>query len=356
MGKNNQFKFVGVLVLVVGLGMLNSIQIPEFKSTIFQFEIGGENYILERTDSRIQVSTTGTQAVRLKVSTQNSNFSHDQLVRSGSPLEIQKNGLGGEDIVIEAERAVQQSDLENVALESELSKAYQKNPESLVYSESKYFPVSPVIGADVAIAATLPASTTLRYTTFIPEYQVEAPYLVCTPGDNRSYVFLGDNRTWNVTSSSYKTRMNVSIDWIHGGTTSYSKSVHPTYRYVRVGGTYEFDQTATASSSTMHLRVDAYSSTSVAFELWQNVSNPLCNSALVGGIRFDYFIAIERAGFYSVEGIAVKVPNHEVYIMDSDDGIWKTVFRRNHVDFSCLEFWAYDPSYCTNSQSYYVTR
>lgn len=337
-------------------GAIGSTKFTKSEPSHYSFTISGQAFTLDRTDSHIRITGLGKKPISLKVSTKITNKTYSQVVLAGLPLDIQQLGIGDEDVVIESEREVQASDLENSALKTELWQEYRSNPELLVYSESRYFPASFQDATDVAFAATLPASTTFRYTNFIPEYQVDAPYLVCTPGDNRSYAFLGDNRTWSVSSSAYRTRMNVSIDWLNGGATTYTRTVHATHRYVKIGSSYVFDEAATASNSTMHLRVDAKSNSVVAFEMWQNVANPLCNSLLTGGIRFDYFVAIERAGFYSVEGVAVKVPNHEVYIMDSDDGVWKTVFRRNHVDFSCLEFWAYDPAYCTNDQSYYVTR
>ena len=321
----------------------------------FAFELLGNEFGLVRDGNSLTLSNFGQAKFSLLLKTKEIQVKVPTLPENGKFL-LSNTPLASEELIVEYERPAEPEDFLNLEMSEDFAKIYAKNPEALVYTETEVFPA--VTGADesLAYAVSTPSVTDLRYSTFIPAAKVPAPSGVCTPIDFRTYFFLGDNRSWNVNATSYKTRMNVKINWLYGGAVTYSKAVQSTRRYVEIDGNLTFDEQATASTSSMHLRVDADSSSSVAFEMWQNVPNPLCNSLLTGGIRYDYFVAIERGGVYSVEGVAVKVPNHEFYVKDSDDNVWKTIFRRSHVTFDCLTLWAYDTATCLSTSDYYGVR
>lgn len=321
----------------------------------FEFELQGNEFGLVRDGNSITLSNLGEENFSLLLKTKGTQVKVSKFPDSGNFF-LSDTPLASEELTIEFERPAEPEDFLNLEMSEDFEKIYAKNPESLVYTETEVFPAVTGVDQSLAYAVSTPSVTDLRYSTFIPEAKVPAPGGVCTPIDFRTYYFLGDNRSWNVNATSYKTRMNVKINWLYGGAVTYSKAVQSTRRYVDIDGNLTFDEQATASTSSMHLRVDADSSSSVAFEMWQNVPNPLCNPLLTGGIRYDYFVASERGAVYSVEGVAVKVPNHEFYVRDSDDNVWKTIFRRSHVTFDCLTLWAYDTATCLSTSDYLGVR
>lgn len=342
-------------VLVVSLAVLSPTVGSTTQIQKIAFKLLDAPLEIQRDGQSLTITNFGLNDVDISLSSQSSN-QISVAIPSGDDVALENTSLAEEELVIEVERPATSDDFEGLTMKSEFDELYSANPNSIVYSDNVVIPALPSTANDVAYALASPAKTSLRYTTFIPEYRVPAPSGICTPIDSREYYFLGDNRTWSVSSTAYRTRLNVYIDWLQGGLTTYSRSVHSTHRYVMDGYAMVLDDSDLASNSTMHLRVDADSSTAVAFEMWQNVPNPLCNPFVTGGIRFDYFVAVERSGVYSVEGVAVKVPNHELYIMDSDDGAWKTIFRRSHVTFDCLSLWAFDTSTCLSTTDYYGVR
>jgi hypothetical protein len=192
---------------------------------------------------------------------------------------------------------------------------------------------------DSAQAATaLPSSTIFRYQTFIPSPTIDAPGIVCTPTLFAKYVFKADDRTYSPTSSAFKTRFDVSIDWTSGGSLRRTAVVGETVRYlVRSDGSLVVDARVTAPNTSMVLSLDGVQSSSVVqFRVKQDVKNPLCNSSVTNGIYFNYLVRIWRSGGYSMDGEALRMPNHEAYRRDSNDGIWSTIFKRNLYDVQCL--------------------
>lgn len=208
---------------------------------------------------------------------------------------------------------------------------------------------------DSAQAATsLPSSTIFRYQTFIPTATIDAPAGACTPNVFQTYVFKADNRTYSPTSSAFKTRFDVSIDWPSGGSLRRTALVGETIRYlVRSDGSLAVDARDTAPNTSMVLSLSGVQSSSVVeFRVRQDVENPLCNSSVTNGIYFNYLVRIWRSGGYSMDGEALRMPNHEAYRRDSNDGIWSTIFKRNLYSVQCLATLWSGTQPCKTSQSY----
>jgi len=204
-------------------------------------------------------------------------------------------------------------------------------------------------GSDSADAATVPDYSILRYQTFIPDAYVDAPALVCTPDLSR-YRFVGDNRNWGPGATSFRTRFDVRVNWLDSGSMLATTSVGKTVREKQEGTSWVYNASDTASNASMILLVTGpQTSQYVQFTIAQDEKNPLCNQLLTLGISFNFKVSIWRNGSYELDGTAVKVPNHEIYIKDQDNPSWSILARRAYLSFDCLSPISALP--CQNSAS-----
>ena len=197
--------------------------------------------------------------------------------------------------------------------------------------------------ADSANASPSAAATYFRYQTFIPMATVQAPPAGCmlnsTTAITANDYFLGDNRSFGPTATTYRTRLEATINWTTGtltgardvGTTHLEKANldfmgTPT-------GTFTL-YTKTAPNTSMQV-TDTGTTTSVShFTLDQNVSDPYCGS---NGISVHVSVNVARSGAYSMYGNRIQVPSHEVYIKDSDAASWTPVMKVTATNyFLCL--------------------
>lgn len=195
-------------------------------------------------------------------------------------------------------------------------------------------------GVSSASAATSwPTTTNLRYQTFIPNVNVPAPAAgVCNPIDGMDYRFAGDNRSFNANASSFRSRFDVNIHW-STGTTSAIRLVGQTRREVYDSATasWFFDATKTASNSGMtYTALSGQSSTFTSFNMHHEVRNPLCVASLTNAIYYDLDFDVYRSGTFVISGVTILVPNHELYIRDSDTTAWTTIFQRSTKTMDCL--------------------
>lgn len=204
---------------------------------------------------------------------------------------------------------------------------------------------------DAANAATLPASTTFRYSTFIRDAYVYAPDVACIAPSGSVYEYNGNNRGFSSTATTYKTRFGITIDWANAGNVTSTKAVQPTklYRY-EADGTRTLISTATASTLGMGITVISESATLSTFRLIHDVRNPFCNS-LAGGIYYDVKVSAARSGNFSASGVVLKFPDHEFYVKDSDQTTWTTIFQNRATSLACLSSAFYRTSACHDSIS-----
>lgn len=201
-------------------------------------------------------------------------------------------------------------------------------------------------GLQAAYAATaLPSRTRFRYQTFIPGAEAPAPAPVCAPLSTNAYEvlahFLGDNRSWNADSESFKTRSDVVVDWGAGGTITPDFSVGETtlivdYYYIIPPSLKTVVTKKTASAESMKLVRGAMSSSFVSFRISANVTNPLCWDLLTNGIFYDFAFYVHRDGTYVVDGTLLRVPNHELYSRNNVNSSWRTIFQTTNQGFECL--------------------
>ena len=192
-----------------------------------------------------------------------------------------------------------------------------------------------------AQATPLAAKTYLRYQTFIPAEWVEAPRVVCTPDTNNAYVFKGDNRLFDPASANFRTRFQVTVDWTTNGEISSG-------RYVAVTDRHKLDsngmpiqppeETGQASNQGMVLTSVSNSSSLVHYKMSHSVTNPLCDPRFTKPIKYDADVWIARSGPYTINVSMQKVPNHELYIKDSDELNWKPLMQESTFSMLCLMF------------------
>lgn len=202
-------------------------------------------------------------------------------------------------------------------------------------------------GASAAVAASgssairsLPSSTRIRHTTFIPD--VAVPAQPC----RAEGFFLGDDRGFSATSGRFRTRGDIVFGWPGN---SFQRHVTTT-RWVRVlGGSITSRPRSLAGLSASFT---SPSSTRRTFRINHDMANPFCWNPLPHRIVATYQGDVRRVGGFnglSLWGTHDRAPNHEVYYTDSQSG-WFAVRRWNRGAFACLT-----PSPCTRV-SYSVTR
>ncbi len=271
-------------------------------------------------------------------------------VQRGSYIDDSVNSSDEHHFELLVTRQLSEEQANSIAADQEISPGLaQQLYESVSLSAMPIaVPSAGFILEQAAAATAAPLSTSIRYATFIPTFSVEAPPLVCTPDASKNYRFLGDNRGYSSTSNAYRTRFDVTVDWLDG-TTSYSRSVRSTTRQIQdpITKAWSFDEIDTANTSSMlYSSLSTQTSSFKKFRIKQNVGNPLCDGFVTRGISFDFDIAINRGGSYSVEGTALLAPNHELYIRDSDMTAWQKVFQRTTKSMQCLS--VFEP-FCTYS-------
>lgn len=291
-------------------------------------------------------------------------------VQSGSQVTL--TGLSGEDapeIVFEYSREATPSDFQDLSSEPELLKAYEEGV-PLTYTEIEALPSATALinSPDAASAAVLPDKTFLRYQTFIPYAYVGAPAYVCTyksAVNDAGYLifgpafalipqeFNGNNRSWDATAiNNSKTSFTVGIDWLSNGKLGADRRVGETRLYANFLGIRTLVASDRASTSGMSLLPQTLTSSYVKFEMKQDVANPLCAAGLTLGITFDYHFDVKRTGAYSIYGVSVAAPNHELYYMDDTTSQWSTVMKRTLNTFDCFAFFNSDNPNCKDFGTY----
>lgn len=214
--------------------------------------------------------------------------------------------------------------------------------------------VIPVAANDsqAAFAATaVPSRTRFRYQTFIPEPFAPAPEGACAPLSTEQTIvvakFLGDDRSWNPDSESYRTRTDVVVDWGAGGTISPEFYVGETTRIMDLYWVpwpipVNVVTKKTASSESMKLVRGSMSSSFVSFRISSEVTNPLCADFTTKGISYSFAFYVHREGTFVVKGTMLRVPNHELYTRNNLVPYWRTIFQVPNQGFQCLVEFSWD--------------
>ena len=194
-------------------------------------------------------------------------------------------------------------------------------------------------GESPASASSSAAKTYLRYQTFIPDDHVSAYWPECAEDALSTYLFAGNDRNFDPASNDFKTRFQVTVDWLNQGNLSVSRVVGETRRYKADGNgspSLSTLEAKTASANGMVLTNFSNSSTLVHYKLDHAVTNPMCAGILADSILYEADVWIARSGAYTINNKFRRVPNHELYIKDSDESNWISVMQESYVDMNCL--------------------
>jgi hypothetical protein len=196
-----------------------------------------------------------------------------------------------------------------------------------------------------AFAATsIPSRTRFRYQTFIAEYDTYAPPIACAPASTSDVAvvanFLGDNRSWNPDSDSFKTRSDIVVDWGANGTITPEFKVGETtlvvdYYYSFLPPVRTVSK-KTASASGLKLSKLVMNASFVSFRITSDVTNPFCLDWTTKGISYNFLFNVFREGTYVIEGTLLRVPNHELYTRNNIDPQWQTLLQVPNQGFQCL--------------------
>jgi hypothetical protein len=295
---------------------------------------------IERTGSEVTIQVEGIPA--------NSDLS---VSRGSTQITEVTDGLFEDDLAKSGGQGTYTFSLESpLSLDSTLVLSGQISPELIeeyvnLDIVAVQVPLS-TVDAEAAIAATpLPTRTRFRYQTFIPEYETDAPPVVCSPISTGDYLlianFLGDNRSWNPDSDSFKTRSDVVVDWAAGGSLTPEFSVGETslvleYIFPFGVGNKTVVEKRIAADDSMKLEKRVMSSSYVSFKISSDVSNPFCFGPLVNGIFYEFAFSVYRDGEYTIKGSMIKVPSHEFYTRNNISPSWRTLFRFSNQGFQCL--------------------
>ncbi len=213
-------------------------------------------------------------------------------------------------------------------------------------------------GATAASASGAAAKTYLRYQTFIPDPYVDAPIIECTPDYRKKYLFAGDYRNFDPASNDFRTRFQVTVDWVNSGNITYSRAVGETRRYeADAQGNPKLPtlDTAKASTAGMELTTHSRSSTLVHYELSHSVTNPMCSGTLADSISYNTDVWIARSGSYTITNSFRRVPNHELYLKDSDEQNWTAIMQESYVDMGCLLKKISETFICNKTRTFHET-
>ncbi|MEO0023727.1 MAG: hypothetical protein RL196_168 [Actinomycetota bacterium] len=201
------------------------------------------------------------------------------------------------------------------------------------------FPLTSNFFGAPANATTTPINNTkIRYQTFIHDTHVLAPYGCITLSETLgggTYFFAGDNRAFDPTPGSSRTRFDVTADWLNSGNLTWSKSVGSSHKLLLTLFGLQEVAVDRASSASMTVDVVSESSNQSVFHMHQDVENPFCLPGIANGIYVDYDFVLSKNGTYSVSGVALNAPNHELYLQNDSSNIWHTIFNRTG-DMACL--------------------
>lgn len=194
------------------------------------------------------------------------------------------------------------------------------------------------IQIDTAVAAVLPSSTTFKYLTFINAPFVSVPLTGCNVTNPADKWFAGDDRGFDPTTQSFRTKLVVRVDWTTGGSITYNRLVHATKVYKKSSdGTMAFVESDSASISGMTVSKKSETNTLAQFRIKHDVGNPYC--PILNSIYYDYEVFVARSGAYTITGFNYDVPSHEAYLIDDDQAYWEYVYRSFGNDFStCLVY------------------
>ncbi len=167
------------------------------------------------------------------------------------------------------------------------------------------------------------SSEIVRYKTFIPAAKANGLTCGWFKGDNRGFSSSG--------TTSDRTRAVLYFTFSPTPSVTWSRSIGTTHKINPNTGAIL--KSATASSAGIKFSGLSQSATYGRAQVNHSVGNPLCSIA--GPISYSVVVEAYVRGGAGIAGTIKKVPNHEAYVYPTGLSA-KTIFRRSHADFLCL--------------------
>ncbi|MEV3871086.1 hypothetical protein [Streptomyces sp. NPDC049906] len=185
----------------------------------------------------------------------------------------------------------------------------------------------------LAAAAGTAATSTLTWTTFIPQAKVAAPTAGCDYGPN--FQFGGDGRSnFDWRSSKYRTSLNAVVTW-RSKAVSGHQSVGSTTVYRKSDG--RKIATKTAGTGGMKVKKLGSGANHVDVRMTLHATNPFCRGlgGVKGAISGAFTMNLTKSGNYAIRsGKHRLMPNHHIYLYDG--GRVTNVYTRKYADARCL--------------------
>lgn len=340
------FRLVSAAILTLtfsGIHFLAAEQTAEAKMIFDQGEVH-----LVASSEKVSVEWYFHDLGTINISSRNLNVaSHDEV---GVALDSEVAPGETHTYTIEIRKSLSPAEVQELPADIQLD--LKANPELYESVQLQSLPLRIPSGNELDVteiraeAATMPNATSFRYSTFIRESRLTGPFVDACGYLDPAY-FEGDGRGFDGAASSYRTRLNVRVDWLAGGKVSSNfyigeSAVHFGFRlYNPYLGSYTttwFTERKTASAEKVIFTVAKETPWTSVFVVNHRVGNPLCDPAeyLGADIEYNYTVTIQRSGGYGLVGWAKRAPNHEAYIRDSESPGWQTVFQRENAGFECL--------------------
>ncbi|MFH8342965.1 hypothetical protein [Streptomyces sp. AM6-12] len=184
-----------------------------------------------------------------------------------------------------------------------------------------------------AQAANASATTTLTWTTFIPDKYINQPIPKACQYWGTKYVYGGDNRGFDWKSSSYRTSESAVITWNSHKVDGYT-SVKATHVYRK--SNHKLVATKTASAKDMQVKKLGAGSGYADIRMVTHATNPFCGgiAKIKGAIDGALTFHITRGGWEIRSGNHRQMPNHEIYIYNGGHVTW--VHKSKYASPLCL--------------------
>ncbi|NBU30291.1 MAG: DUF3238 domain-containing protein [Actinobacteria bacterium] len=180
---------------------------------------------------------------------------------------------------------------------------------------------------------SVPTTSDLSYTTFIPESRVLASGCVLS---STAY-FEGDSRGFDSNATTYRTRVRAHVDW-RTGRASFSASTRDSVLWDVItepvtGFSFPYSERKNAGTEGITTSQIYGSSQQVIFTVIHQEANPFC--LVKAPISYNVTVSMWITGEVTLYGLYKPVPNHEVYVRA---GAWPytTIFRQTGLSFVCL--------------------
>ncbi|MFJ4962727.1 hypothetical protein ACIP6P_09825 [Streptomyces sp. NPDC088729] len=187
--------------------------------------------------------------------------------------------------------------------------------------------------ATTQAAAAKPATTTLTWTTFIPQKHINQPIPKACKYWGKKYVYGGDNRDFDWKSSRYRTSASAVITWKSRKVSGYT-SVKATHVYKK--SNKKLVAKKNASAKDMKVKKLGAGSGYADIRMVTHSTNPFCSgiAKVKGAIDGALTFHITRGGWEIRSGNHRQMPNHEIYIYNGGRVTW--VYKSKYSSPLCL--------------------